>query len=68
MVGPGEESFINIINDCLSGSLKKTYKSDWRLVKYDDYPFARRHYLSETAIVNTALFEKYGGVRGTSEL
>lgn len=68
VVGPGEESFINIINDCLSGSLKKTYKSDWGLVKYDDYPFARRHYLPETAIVNTVLFEKYGGVQGTSAL
>jgi len=38
------------------------------LVKYSDYPFARRHYLPETAIVNTVLFEEYGGVRGTSAL
>lgn len=68
VLGPGEESFINIINDCRSNSLKKVYQSDWRLVKYSDYPFARRHYLPETAIVNDALFEKYGGVRGTSAL
>jgi len=68
VLGPGEESFVNIINDCRNNLLKKAYQSDWRLVKYADYPFTRRHYLPETAIVNTALFEKYGGVRGTSAL
>lgn len=68
VLGPGEESFISIINDCRSGSLKQVYQSDWRAVKYSEYPFARRHYLPETAIVNTVLFEEYGGVRGTSAL
>lgn len=68
ILGPGEESFINIIKDSLNGSLKKTYKSDWRLVNYNDYPFARRHYLSKTAIANTATFEKYGGILGTTAL
>lgn len=68
VLGPGEESFINIINDYRSNSLKKVYQSDWRCVQYSGYPFARRHYLPETAIVNTVLFEKYGGVRGTSTL
>ncbi|GAI67140.1 unnamed protein product, partial [marine sediment metagenome] len=34
VLGPGEESFINIINDYRSSSLKKVYQSDWRLVQY----------------------------------
>jgi radical SAM superfamily enzyme YgiQ (UPF0313 family) len=68
VLGPGEESFINIINDTQLGLLKKVYRSGWKTVKYNDYPFPRRNYLPEAAIVNTALFEKYGGVRGTSAM
>ncbi|MFH1996541.1 MAG: radical SAM protein [Candidatus Omnitrophota bacterium] len=68
VVGPGEESFISIINDCRKGSLRKSYRTDWSKVLYDDYPIARRDYLPESAIVNTALFEKYGGIKGTSAM
>lgn len=68
VLGPGEESFINVINDCRNRSLNKVYQSKWENVMYSDYPFARRHYLPESAIVNTILFEKYGGIRGTSAL
>ena len=59
IMGPGEESLISIINDCRSGSLNKIYKSDYKDVHYGNYPFMRRHYLPETAIVNNLLFEKY---------
>jgi radical SAM superfamily enzyme YgiQ (UPF0313 family) len=68
VIGPGEESFIKIIDDCRRGLLNKAYRSDWKLVKYSDYPFPRRNYLPETAIVNTVLFEKCGGVSGTSAM
>lgn len=68
LLGPGEESFIKIINDAQLGLLKEIYRSDWNVVNYDDYPFPRRNYLPESAIVNTELFEKYGGVRGTSAM
>ncbi len=66
--GPGEESFINIINDCRSDSLKKEYKSAWPLVQFNDYPFPRRHYLPDSSVINTVLFDKYDGVPGTSAL
>lgn len=68
VVGPGEESFISIINDARDGVLKKVYKSDWDSAHFADYPFPRRTYLPEDSIVNTVLFEKYGGVRGTSAM
>lgn len=68
-IGPGEESFISIINGCLKNGLKKIYKSDYKDVHYSNYPFMRRHYLPETAIVNNLLFEKYGkDIRGTCVL
>jgi len=68
ILGPGEESLISIIKDSLKGSLKKVYKSDWNLVNYNDYPFARRHYLPKTDIVNMLLFEKYGDIPATTAL
>jgi len=68
VLGPGEESFIEIINDIRNGSLKKIYRDDWNLRRYDDYPFPKRHYLPEKSIVNTVLFEKYGGVQGSSAM
>jgi radical SAM superfamily enzyme YgiQ (UPF0313 family) len=68
VLGPGEESCINIINDHRHDSLKKVYRTDWKDVDYDNYPFARRHYLPEDSIINTVLFEKYGGKPGTSAM
>jgi radical SAM superfamily enzyme YgiQ (UPF0313 family) len=67
--GPGEESFISIIQDCRKNRLRKNYKTDYKDVPYADYPFMRRHYLPETAVVNNLLFEKYGDdIRATCVL
>lgn len=69
VVGPGEGAFPSIINDCQKNSLKKIYKTDYSDHHYGNYPFIRRHYLPETAIVNTKLFEKYGdNIRSTCVL
>ncbi|GAI35074.1 unnamed protein product, partial [marine sediment metagenome] len=69
VIGPGEESFISIINDYRGGLLKKVYKSDYKDVHYGNYPFMRRHYLPESAVVNNLLFEKYGDdIRSTCVL
>ncbi len=69
VIGPGEESFVSIIDDCLKANLQKIYKSDYKDINYGNYPFMRRHYLPETAIVNTLLFEKYGkDIRSTCVL
>lgn len=66
VIGPGEEAFINIVNDFRKGKIKKLYKSDWKDFQYSNYPFPRLHYLPKTSIVNNILFEKYGGVLATS--
>lgn len=66
ILGPGEESLKQIINDCRKNALKKVYQSDWDKCCYQSYPCTRRHYLPKESIVNTVLFEKYGGVIGTS--
>jgi len=69
VVGAGEESFIRIIRDCRAKKLKKIYEQDYKEVRYADYPFMRRHYLPETAVVNNLLFEKYGpSIRSTCVL
>lgn len=69
VVGPGEESLVSLINNCLTGQLGKTYRGDYKDAHYADYPFMRRHFLPETAIVNPLLFEKYGeNIRSTCVL
>ena len=50
------------------GHLKNIYKDEWKQRKYSSYPFARRHYLPNNAIVNTELFGEYGGLLGTSAM
>lgn len=68
IVGPGEEAFIKVIKDMQNNSLKQVYKSDYKDVKYEDYPIANREFLSESSIVNTDLFDKYGKIKGTSAM
>ncbi len=68
VLGPGEESFISIILDGMNGILRKEYSTEWKDVRYSEYPFALRHYLPETSIINNELFEKYDGVLGTSAM
>jgi len=69
VLGPGESSFAAAIRDLEDGKeLSPQYRSDWKEVSYSDFPFPRRDFLPEDAIVNTTLFEQYGGVRGTSAM
>lgn len=68
VVGPGEESFIRIINDCRKGSLKKVYKARWEDAHFSKYPFPRRDYLPEPSVISMELFKEYGDIRGTSAL
>lgn len=66
IIGPGEESLKKIINNSRKGIIEKVYKTDWKDYHYSLYPFPRRTYLPENAVVNSVLFEKYGGVKATS--
>jgi len=66
IVGPGEESLQEAVNDAAQNNLKPRYESSWKDVVFDKYPHPKREFLPEQAIVNTALFEKYGGAPATS--
>jgi radical SAM superfamily enzyme YgiQ (UPF0313 family) len=69
IIGPSEDVIESILQDCKNKSLNKMYKSDYQNVPYENYPFMRRHFLPETAIVNHLLFEKYGSkIRSTCVL
>jgi radical SAM superfamily enzyme YgiQ (UPF0313 family) len=68
VLGPGEESLAQIIIDIENKSRKRIYKMDWKDAEYCRYSFPKRNYLPENGVVNTVLFEKYGGVKGTSAL
>ena len=67
MVGPGEQSLKQIINDLKANNLKNVYQMSYSQVPFTDTPFARRDtLLPRDAVVNNVLFEQYGGVPGTS--
>lgn len=68
VIGPGEETFVRLISDFEDQRAGKQYVQDWKEADYSRYPHARRDFLPESAVVNTTLFEKYGGIRGTSAM
>ncbi|KAF0135244.1 MAG: hypothetical protein FD145_70 [Candidatus Saganbacteria bacterium] len=69
MVGPGEGSLLSLIKDAQQNTLQKLYRSDYKDFPFGDFSFMRRHFLPETAIVNSLLFEKYGkNIRSTCVL
>ena len=70
VVGPGEESFSNVIDDIRQGGLKqKIYVTDYKNVHYGSFPYMKRHFLPKTAIVNNRVFDKYGdSIKGTCVL
>jgi len=67
VLGDGEESIIRLISDYLNGRLKNIYYPPPLPIDINKYPFPRRHYLPETAIIDSNLFEGYKkGIRGTT--
>lgn len=65
VTGPGEESFIRIVNDCMSKKLKRVYSDNWSDVELYKYPFPKRHYLPRDLILDKELFQDYGVAEGT---
>ncbi|KKK84339.1 hypothetical protein LCGC14_2784360, partial [marine sediment metagenome] len=59
IVGPGERTMLQIIDNHIGGYLKQVYQDEWKHVHYKDFTFARRDFLPRETIV-TDLFEKYG--------
>ena len=68
VLGPGEESFIKIIRQIRNGKCDKVHQDDWKNIHYNDYPYPNRRFLPESAILNDALFKKYGGLYATSAM
>jgi len=67
IVGPPEDLVILAIEDLQkTGKIKPLYEGSWNKSDYKKYSFPKRHYLAEAKITNTKVFEKYGGVKGTS--
>lgn len=68
VIGPGEESLLQMIRDLKNGGLKRVYRTNYAEVQYGDYLWPRRHYLPEKSIVGTEdLFgRRHRNIRGTT--
>lgn len=65
VIGPGEKSFINIINDQISNNLLKVYASNYPDVPFSETLIPNRDFLPKEVIVNNKLFTGYADVPAT---
>ena len=65
VVGAGENSFPNIINDANNKSLSDIYVEDYKSIPFADTDFPDRSFLPKDIIVNNKLFDQYGDIKGT---
>lgn len=63
VIGPGEKSFMNAIND--KNLDNKRYLSDYKDYPFKDTPFPKRDFLPEKSVINNQMFEKYGSPKAT---
>jgi len=66
VVGPGEDSLVQVARDIQTTQLQKLYRQKYTEVSFSETPYPRREFLPASAIVNNLLFQQYGGVPGTS--
>lgn len=59
ILGDGEEVIVEALKDFQNNVLKKTYEQR-RPVKLEDYPFPRRHYLSESTVARKNMMNLKG--------
>ena len=65
VVGAGENSFANFINDTKNGKQQKIYFQDYKTQPFSDTPFPDRSLLKEEYVVNNKLFDQYEDLKGT---
>jgi radical SAM superfamily enzyme YgiQ (UPF0313 family) len=65
VIGAGENSFLNIIKDANSKSLKKKYLEDYKAVPFRDTAYPDRNLMPINKIVNNKLFSQYGDYPAT---
>lgn len=56
VLGEGEESVINLVNDTLTSQLKPIYRQE-KSIDLNAYPYASRKYLPRKAVVDTGLLD-----------
>ena len=65
IVGPGEESFINVIRDYNKKELLKKYSVDYKKLNFRDTQFPDRSFLPDNLIANNKMFDQYGDIKST---
>ena len=65
IVGPGEESFINVIKDYNNNKLLKKYSVNYKSLNFRDTNFPDRSFLSDNLIANNKMFAQYGEIKST---
>ena len=65
VIGPGEKSFINIINDSQNNTLLKIYNTNYSEIPFKDTLIPKRSFLPKESIVNNKLFTGYADIPGT---
>ena len=60
IVGPGEESFINVIKDYNNNKLLKKYSVNYKSLNFRDTNFPDRSFLSDNLIANNKMFSHHG--------
>ena len=63
IVGPGEVSFKQIVEEARIGQLKKKYTMSCKDVPFAETPWPVREFVDRDSIVNTELFKQYGGTQ-----
>lgn len=68
VLGEGEESIVNLINDVFTSEIKPLYR-EVNPINLDMYPYPSRKYLPKTAVVGTGILDgKYFNLRGTTAI
>jgi radical SAM superfamily enzyme YgiQ (UPF0313 family) len=65
IIGAGEESFAQVINDYELNNLKKEYLTDYKLKPFALTDFPDRSFLPREDVVNNKIFSQYGEIPAT---
>ncbi len=65
VIGPGEKSFLNIIEDTLKNNLSEVYASNYSEIPFSETLIPQRDFLPKELVVNNKLFTGYADVPGT---
>jgi radical SAM superfamily enzyme YgiQ (UPF0313 family) len=64
IVGPGENSFSNIISDRKINVIKKIYEEDYKNIPFRDTSYPDRSFYNPEKVISKKLFDQYGEYNG----